>query len=184
MGRQAVLAVRRFSVLAAAAVFLSTPMASAFERQWHVGGGFGFAAFADGDTSTGPAIGIHGAYGLSDVFDLKVDLLGSRHTLENDQLRLLSTTAGIAYKMDVIRWVPYFGAQVGYYRLDGNQRPEGLPVNELGMSFDLGLDYAVRRNFGLGLQLRYHGFLADPLSSLGDAPLFTGLLRAEYRWGW
>ena len=33
-------------------------------------------------------------------------------------------------------------------------------------------------------EFRYHGFLADPLSSLGDAPLFTGLLRAEYRWGW
>ena len=184
MGRRAVLAVRRVSVLSAIAVFLWTPLASAFERQWHVGGGFGFAAFADGNTSSGPAIGVHGAYGLSDVFDLKVDLLGSRHTIENDRLNLLSSTAGIAYKMDVIRWVPYFGMQVGYYRLDGDRQPGSLPTNELGMSVDLGLDYAVKRSFALGLQLRYHGFLADPLSSLGDAPLFTGLVRVEYRWGW
>jgi hypothetical protein len=182
--RQPMLTRRGLPTLVAIAVLALTHSARAFERQWHVGGGVGFAAFADPDTSAGPAFGIHGAYGLSDVFDLKLDLLTSSHTIDNDPLRLLSGTAGIAYKMDVIRWIPYFGVQLGYYRLGGSQRPANLPQNELGMSVDLGVDYAVKRAFGLGLQLRYHGFLGDPLSSLGDAPLFTGLFRAEYRWGW
>ncbi len=175
---------RCLPVLIAGAVLVLTTPASAFERQWHIGGGAGIASFANGGTSSGPALGVHGAYGLSDVFDLKLDLLTSTHTIENDRLRLLSGTAGIAYKMDILRWVPYFGVQFGYYHLGGSQRPGELPEREAGMSIDLGLDYAVKRNFGLGLQLRYHGFLNNPMSSLGDAPLFTGLLRAEYRFGW
>ncbi len=175
---------RCLSVLAASAALVVAKPAAAFERQWHTGGGVGFATFADPDTGWGPAVGVHGAYGLSDVFDLKLDLLASNHTGGNDSVHLFSGTAGIAYKMDVIRWVPYFGVQFGYYRLGGEQRPGDLDTNQPGMSVDLGLDYAVTRHFGLGLQLRYHGFLGDPLSSLGDAPLFTTLLRVEYRFGW
>jgi len=182
--RQAMYAQHCFPILTVGALLALATPASAFERQWHIGGGVGVASFADGDTSTGPAVGVHGAYGLSDVFDLKLDLLASTHTIENDSLDLLSATAGIAYKMDVVRWVPYFGVQFGYYRLDGSQRPGDLATHEGGMSVDLGIDYAVRRNLGVGLQLRYHGFLSDPMSSLADAPLFTGLLRVEYRFGW
>jgi hypothetical protein len=175
---------RCLSALTASALLALTTSAGAFERQWHIGGGAGIAMFADPDTSAGSALGVHGAYGISDVFDLKLDLLTSSHTIESDRMRLFAGTAGIAYKMDVVRWVPYFGIQFGYYRLGGDQRPGENAIHEPGMSIDLGLDYAVKRHFGLGLQLRYHGFLSDPMSSLGDAPLFTGLLRAEYRFGW
>lgn len=173
---------RYLPLLAFGAILLNASSAFAFERQWHVGGGMGFAAFAERGVDAGPALGLHGAYGLSDVFDLKVDLLGSTHRVRGEGLSVFSSTAGIAYKMDVIRWVPYAGLEVGYYRLEG-ARPGNLMTNEAGFSIDLGLDYAVKRSFGLGVQLRYHGFLSDPAASIGDAPLFTGLLRAEYRWG-
>jgi hypothetical protein len=169
---------------AALAVSLTVPTAAAFERQWHVGGGAGIAAFADRGATPGPALSLHGAYGLSDTFDVRVAALGSTHQFEDHSFSVAAATAGLAYKLDVLSWVPYVGLQVGYYRLGSERHPGPVTPDQLGLSVDLGIDYAVRRHFGLGLELRYHGFLSDPMSSLADAPLFTGLLRAEYRWGW
>jgi hypothetical protein len=163
---------------------LSPARALAFEGQWHAGGGIGAGFFADSATRAGPAIGLHGAYGLSDYFDVKLEGLAALHSRDEHGLGLYAVSAGLAYKIDVIQWIPYVGVQVGYYRLSGTDRPGQLHPNELGMSVDLGMDYAVSRSFGLGLELRYHGFLSDPLASLGDAPYFSALLRAEYRWGW
>ncbi|HEX7451062.1 MAG TPA: hypothetical protein VF294_02190, partial [Polyangiaceae bacterium] len=52
--------------------------AHAFEREWHVGGGLGATAYPH-YYSVGPALGVNAAYGISDVFDLKLELLGSYH---------------------------------------------------------------------------------------------------------
>ena len=163
---------------------LAPTQAFAFEGQWHLGGGLGVGWFADGATSPGPVLDLHGAYGLSDYFDVKLEALGALHSRHDRGLGLYGASAGIAYKVDVIRWIPYVGVQFGYYRLSGTDLPGELRPNELGMSVDLGMDYAVSRSFGIGVELRYHGFLSDPLASLGDAPYFSGVLRAEYRWGW
>ncbi|MBN2197313.1 MAG: outer membrane beta-barrel protein [Polyangiaceae bacterium] len=172
------------STLAVLAVLGVVPSAEAFERQWHVGGGAGVATFADGETVAGPVGGLHGAYGISDTFDVRLALLGGTHRIGGEPLRLLGATSGIAYKLDVLAWVPYVGIQLGYYRLGGDSQPGGLARDQAGFSLDLGMDYAVRRHLGVGLELRYHGFLGDPFGSLAEAPYFTGLLRAEYRWGW
>lgn len=169
--------------VALALAFVAQP-ALAFERQWHLGGSLGAAIWADGGVPAGPALGAHGAYGLSDTFDLKLEVLASSHSRGSEALTWFGASTGLAYKLDVLRWVPYAGVQVGYYSLSGSLRPDPLSGGEPGMSIDLGLDYAFSRRFGLGLELRYHGFLGDPLASLGAAPLLTGLLRAEYRWGW
>jgi len=163
---------------------LLTARAHAFERQWHLGGGLGAGFFSDGDTSAGPALGLHAAYGLSDMFDLKVEGLAAMHSHQEESFQLLSGSAGLAYKLDVIQWIPYAGIQVGYYHLTGDVLPGNLSGHELGLSVDLGLDYAVSRSLGMGVQLRYHGFMNDPISSMADAPYFCALLRAEYRWGY
>jgi hypothetical protein len=168
---------------ALAAVGLPTPCAHAFEKQWHVGGEAGVNAFADGATAAGPAVGVYGAYGLSDMFDLGIEVLGSRHAREGKRFDLVGISAGVSYKLDVLRWIPYAGVELGYYRFLGDARPVALPENEAGFSLDLGLDYLLSSSVGLGVKLRYHGFLHDFPTSLGDAPLFTGLLRAEYHWG-
>ena len=167
-----------------AALLLATKLAGAFEDQWHLGGGSGAAMFAESETSPGPAVGLHGAYGLSDMFDLKLETLASTHLRDEQRFHLLSASAGLAYKVDVIEWIPYLGAQVGYYRLIGTSRPGKLAAHELGISVDVGVDYAISRGFGVGAQVRFHGFLHEPMGSMGDAPYFCGLLRAEHRRGW
>jgi hypothetical protein len=168
---------------ALAAVALLTRGAYAFEKQWHAGGEVGVNAFADGATAPGPALGVYGAYGLSDMFDFGIEVLGSRHARDGRNFELVGVSTGVFYKLDVLRWIPYAGLELGYYRFLGDTRPETLAENEAGFSLDLGLDYLLSSSVGLGLKLRYHGFLHDFPTSLGDAPLFTGVLRAEYHWG-
>lgn len=175
---------RRVALLLSLAILATAPVASAFERQWHVGGGGGVAILAEPGAKAGPLVGLHGAYGISDEFDVRVALLGSAHRLDGEPFDLYAATAGLAYKLDVLSWIPYAGVALGYYRLGKGPRPGDLSPNEPGFSVDLGLDYAVIRHFGVGVELRYHGFLGEGFTSLGDAPYFTGLLRAEYRWGW
>jgi len=175
---------RRGLLLSAfAAAALLAPRVWAFEKQWHVGGGLGVDAFADGESAPGPALGVYGAYGLSDMFDLGIELVGSRHVRDKRSFELVGISTGIWYKLDVLSWIPYAGLELGYYRFLGDTRPRALPENEAGFSLDLGLDYLLSESVGLGLKLRYHGFLHDFPASLADAPLFTGLIRAEYHWG-
>ena len=171
---------RNFSVgLSLAVVCLSAaPDAAAFERQWHLGGGLGAASFVGSDEPIAPAACLYGAYGLSDMFDARLEFTGSRHPLDDESHAVLySGAAGLAYKIDVIEWVPYVGLLAGYYSYD-------FRTGGIGFSTALGLDYAVSRNFGLGLQLRYHWTSSDVPTSLTEGEYFTAFLRAEYRWGW
>lgn len=169
-----------------AALFALFPtQARAYEEQWHFGGGFGVASFVRSDAALAPLIGAHAAYDVSDIFDLRVELLAAEHEfIPGEPTHFYSAAAGIVYKLDVLEWVPYVGILGGYYALDGPTWPSPLKQRELGVSIPLGLDYTFSRTFGMGAQIRYHGFMSDPMSSLSDAPYFTALLRAEYRAGW
>lgn len=174
-----------WAALAVALVGLMSPPARATEGQWHVGGGLGVASFAKSDRGTGPALGVHGAYELSDMFDAQLELSAASFSFaDGETTRFYGVMAGLHYKIDVIEWVPYFGLYGGLFRFDGDLRPAPLQERELGIAVPLGMDYSFSRSFAVGAQLRYHGFMSDPLSSLGDAPLFTALLRAEGRFGW
>jgi len=172
------------AIALAVVVVVAAPAAQAMEDQWHLGAGAGAGAFADADTTFGPVFGLHAAYGLNDMFDARLEGLVGLHERHHERFSLSGVSAGLSYKVDVIEWVPYFGVQFGVYHLGGPERPDKLGRNELGMSVDLGLDYALSRTVGLGAQVRFHGFLGDPLASLGEAPYLSALLRAEYRWGW
>ncbi|MEZ4221424.1 MAG: outer membrane beta-barrel protein [Polyangiaceae bacterium] len=176
------------SVVRSAAIGVAvTWSASAYaaEGQWHVGAGLGAASFPGTDAGYGPALGVQGAYELSDMFDLHLESSASQHVfLEGTQTRVFGASAGFVYKIDVIEWVPYLGLYGGVFRFEGDVVPTPLARTELGIGVPLGLDYSFSRNFAVGAQLRYHGFMSDPMSSLGDAAYFLALLRAEYRWGW
>ncbi len=175
----------RFAVALAAlaAVVLGTSRAQAFERQWHLGGGLGIATLKGSGSAVNPAANLYAAYGLSDMFDARLELLGTSHRLGTQRTEILSASAGIAYKIDIIRWVPYVDVLVGYYGFVGGPSPLGH-YGEPGASLGLGLDYSFSRSVAVGGQLRYHAFLRHPPQSLGDAPYFSALVRAEYRWGW
>ena len=163
----------RFSLLAAVAVVLSAPKAHAFEREWHLGGGLG-AATANG-YGLGPAVNLYGAYGLSDVFDLRLELAGSRHATVPDPAVLYGAKLALAYKIDVIQWIPYVAVSAGYLGVTRRVAPFTLGQPTAGLL--AGLDYAVTRNFGLGLALTYD-YAFHP-----GAAYANGFLRAEYRFG-
>jgi hypothetical protein len=169
---------------------LSAGSARAIERQWRLGGGLGFATLPRTDYGLGPALGLHGAYGLSDMFDAHAELETSLHWmspgegLDDERLALSSLGLGVSYKLDIIEWVPYFGLLGGYtHTWDNVLAAEGDPPfgrDELTLSAMLGVDYALRRDLGLGLALRYHLFA----SNFGDPQYLSVLVRAEHRFGW
>jgi hypothetical protein len=170
----------RYWLLLPALLALSTisGSAQAFERQWHLGASAGAVSPA-GKYSLGPAVGAYGAYGISDVFDLRLELLGSRHTRDAmPDAAVLSGAAGIAYKLDIIEWVPYGGLLAGYTwsseELPSSEGPHRSPT----VGFILGVDYGFSRSFGVGLAFR-----EDLLLQGGNAQGAL-LLRGEYRWGW
>jgi len=181
-------------VLAALAnLLVFTRPARAFEREWHIGGGVGFASLPETDYATGVAAGIHAAYGLSDMFDLRLELMASRHTYPPIEVPftpaalLLSAAAGPAYKLDVGDWIPYAALLVGYYAFLGNSPSvlglETPPDQSPGASVALGLDWGPLPHLGLGLQIRFHELFFDLPSSLEQTSAFSLLLRAEWRFG-
>lgn len=153
--------------------------ASAFEREWHLGAGMGVA---DGSgLSLSPALGAYAAYGLSDVFDARIEVTARGYQLgSSENPYALTASAGLVYKLDVLRWIPWGGVYAGYNGFFEAPRL-GLPYeqHDVVLGLGLGLDYAVTRSFGLGATLRFD----IPLSHT-DSELFDALLRAEYRWGW
>ncbi len=155
--------------------------AQAFEKQWHLGGGLGAVNASPSDIGLGLGANAYAAYGLSDMFDLKLDLGASNHAVElsqgtSERHNLYTATLGLSYKIDVIEWIPYFGIQAGALLDDF---PEGVGMNDrdLVLGGMLGLDYAVNRSFGLGIA-------NNLLFPLGGGSLVSLYLRAEYRPGW
>ena len=151
--------------------------ASAFERQWHLGAGVGVVL--PGETyATGGAAALHLAYGLSDVFDARLTLAGSMHESDDELSQKTSlglATLGLAYKLDIIEWVPYFGVRAGgYYFGEAPFAPYSRAGGALGGM--AGIDYSFSRSFAIGAELSY-----DEL--LPEGHVSGALLRAEYRWG-
>lgn len=171
---------QRAAILLVLAGFLGSPAARAFEKQWHVGGGIGARSVSESRVGLGPAVNAYGAYGLDDMFDVKLDFAASTHAFEvaagtSDRRSIYTTTLGISYKLDVLEWIPYFGAQLGWL---SSNLPEGLDMGTHGWVVGgmLGLDYAVTPSFGLGVMNQIH----IPLDGGSIVDLF---LRAEYHWG-
>lgn len=170
-------------LLVGAACFVAG-RAEAFENQWHLGGALGIAKHARVD-GVAPLVGVYGAYGLSDMFDLRLELGATRLHADGERVTYLSQAlGGVTYKLDVIQLIPYggvlVGASRGTHRLDDKAKDRFEPT----VSLLFGLDYALSRATGLGLAVGLH---AMPFEESGDATasvLTTVLLRAEHRFGW
>jgi hypothetical protein len=153
--------------------------AQAFEREWHLGAG---AGVANGTGLTwSPALGAYAAYGLSDVFDARLEVTARGYNLGSDaNPHALSAMVGLAYKLDVLRWVPWAGVYAGYLGfLDEPRADLTFKRSDVALGLGLGLDYGISRNLGVGITLRF-----DDTLTHSDASTFDALLRAEYRWGW
>jgi len=154
-------------------------VAEAFEREWHLGAG---AGVSNGNgLALSPALGAYAAYGLSDVFDARVELTARGYQLGSQRNpNALSALVGVAYKLDVLRWVPWAGVYAGYLVfLDAPPAKSAFKRNDLALGLGLGLDYAFTRKLGAGVTLHFDNALGR-----SNASTFDALLRAEYRWGW
>lgn len=177
----------------------SSSISQAFERQWHLGAGLGLGGFGrvagssvpfSDDGLKLPMVGAHAAYGLSDMFDARLELTWGLHSLDGspdvvdpelEQTHVVSAATGLSYKLDVIEWIPYLGLLAGYYGYFGGPAlaSDGLKPGgggDLGASLILGLDHALSRDVAVGVQLRYHRLLAGE-------DYFTAQLRVEHTWG-
>lgn len=172
---------RAFPVVLGFTVVLSLAKARpawAFENQWHLGAGLGVGNY---DRATvGPALGLHGAYGLSDSFDARLELLNSWHSSKPIAAALL----GITYKLDVIQLIPWGGLAFGGYYLSDAWAGKGRNNFEPGMAALVGLDYAWSREWGLSLAFGLHMLPFAEDRTPVALRYTTSMLRLEHRWGW
>ena len=191
--------VRKVTLSLALAAVLVAPSTSAFERQWHAGGGVGLVELKRGDFS-GAALGaeLDLTYGLSDMFNAMFEASYSPHVLTGPipgpvdmkgvpgpsvdvklpgKFESLTTVAGVAYTLDVLRWIPYVGVLAGTSYVHGPK----LSEVRFDWAIALGLDYQVARPLSVGLALRWHD---APSKSDPDTMLFQAWLRAAYTWGY
>jgi hypothetical protein len=151
--------------------------ARAFERQWHLGGGLGFVAPNSG-YSMAPTLALHAAYGISDVFDTRFVVAAAwPHPSDAKQPTsvLSMSTLGLAYKLDIIEWVPYIGVRAGAFGFGASpSQPYARFGGVLGTM--AGIDYSFSRSFAVGAE-----FAEDLLLPAGT--VLSGVLHAEYHWG-
>ena len=130
------------------------------------------------DKDLGWGVGVHGAYGLSDMFDAELELLLTENAVGDDKTSLLAATAGLAYKVDILQWIPYVGLLGGYYSYGGVPGPHG-ETKAVGAALQIGLDFLLTREVALTFDFRSHFSFKEEFYS----PLQTVMLGAEYRWG-
>jgi hypothetical protein len=173
----------------ATAVGLSTCLlahrAHAFEGQWHLGAGAGMMAFSGDSHYVMPELTLHGAYGISDTFDARLELGESIPLSSGSHARSLGyAEAALVYKLDVVEWIPWAGIGAGVFGATGGLQGAGRNPMQPAASLWLGLDYAFNREWGLGGAVSVHSFIADSArSSLRYAATSIGV-HVERRFGW
>ncbi|AUX21785.1 hypothetical protein SOCEGT47_022730 [Sorangium cellulosum] len=169
----------------ALAALLAPSQADAFERQWHAGAGIGYALLADGGSYPGIGGSVHLTYGLTDAFNALVELNTASHP--GGDLMMLGASAGAAYVLDILQWVPYVGLMAGAYdsvRLApcGSHGQPDCHSGRFGVSVPFGLDYTFSRQFAVGFAGKYT--LLVPGAGDGPGSYFTAFARAEFLWGY
>ena len=168
-----------FAVWLSLALSVMSDSARAFEREWHLGAA---AGISDGEgLGPSPALGAYAAYGLSDTFDARLELTARGYQVGRaENPNALSAMVGVAYKLDVLRWVPWAGAYVGYLGfLEAPRLDLPFKQHDAALGLGVGLDYGLSRQLGLGVTVRL-----DQAVTRMEASSFDALLRVEYRWGW
>jgi hypothetical protein len=166
-----------------AAALLAPRAAAAYERQWHAGASFGYAAVLGSPAFHGFGGALHLTYGLTDAFNLMAETSFTYHP--SGKALIAGGGVGAAYVVDILQWVPYVGAVVGAVdmaNLDPACGTNGAPAchaPRVNLAVPFGLDYQITRSFALGAMGRFQVLLAS------GPPSFTlgAFLKAEYIWG-
>jgi len=154
-----------------AALGLQSGRAEAYEEQISADVALGYSGLAANDRLPGnlPAIDLGAAVGISDWLVVRTAfgygaLLGGGDMLHVGRGRL-----EVAYLLDILQWVPFFGVGGGLWALQG---PSGLGLRPAGHLW-FGVDYLATREWTVGLDTR-----TGLLWQRGDTASFTeGQLR-------
>lgn len=182
MMRRAALAASAVAV-AASALLAGERSAGAVEREHQIGLELGVPMLVvhgnKNTVATGTSAGLHYTYGLSDAFNFVADAdSGVLFLGVPTPATLTHVNVGLAYVLDVLRWVPWGSAEVGGYGITGNSvGGTFLP----GAALAVGLDYRFDRSWAAGVVVREHLFVTN----ISLFPSLTeGFLRVGYTWGW
>lgn len=168
--------------------YIHLPKVHAAEHVKQIGVQFGFAGVAG---TEGYFSGYGGAlafsYSLTDALVLATNVTASSNQvvdpIKGGRSLLLSQSAGLLYRLDILHIVPYFGALAGLYEVIG-----AVPKTQFkfGIQLAAGLDYLFSRDFSMGIELRAHALPLDFLAKPDNpVPFYTTMfLKAEYVWGW
>jgi hypothetical protein len=163
--------------------------AGAVEREHQLGVNVGLPLLTIADKSTpdvGAAFGIHYGYGITDQFNFLAELQYSVLALNvfptdptTHPAQMLNADVGVTYVLDVLRWVPYFGALAGGYMMyGGTVQPNPLLLP--GAEIVVGLDYLVTPKWAVGVELSEHFLFTE---STVYTSYSTAFARTEFRWG-
>lgn len=181
-----------FALLLAVVAFASP--AKAFEKQQHIAVQAGpsllvVSGTEQSSTNIGAALGATYTYGVSDMFNLHASVTGSlfsaganaadKKPLPRQPLLLAGAHVGGSYLIDVLRWVPYVGADVGATAFAGHDfaAPRFFPS---ARAF-AGLDYQLDRHLAIGGLARQEFFVTKMSNYSSRTEL---LFKFEYAWGY
>lgn len=140
-------------------------------------------------TSTGAGGALHYIYGLTDQWNLTLDVssivvaANQKQDLEaspHDRPSVVHQGgAGVSYVIDILRWVPWIGIEGGACILGGGTMSQTTVLPDISAA--VGLDYQLSRTFAVGVTGREHFML----TKLDAYPSYlTGMLRFEVMWGY
>lgn len=165
--------------------WLFAPGAQAFQGQWHLGAGAGMMSYSGDSHYLMPELTLHGAYGISDTFDVRLELGESVPLASGGSDRSLGYAEGIlAYKLDIIEWIPWAGLGLGAFAASGGLQGAGRDPLQPAASLWLGLDYAFTRQWGVGAFLAMHSWVTDSTRSTPRYAATNFGIHFERRFGW
>lgn len=172
------------SAAAGLAALLAAPSAGAFERQWHAGASFGYALLTEPETYPGFGGRLHLTYGLTDAINLLAEFDMASHP--KGKIFSLGGSAGAAYVIDILQWVPYIGLSAGAYDLIaatacGGPGETPCHLGRFAFAVPFGIDYTITRSFAIGFAGKYA--LLIPAREFPGS-YFTAYARAEFIWGY
>jgi hypothetical protein len=175
--------------LAAVLAFAFGRQAGAVEQEHHFGVDLGLGILTISDKKApdiGAGAGFHYTYGITDQFNLIAEVQYSRVAWSapsptdppTHPANAWNADVGAAYVLDVLRWIPYFGALGGAYVLDGGTIPGNLVLP--GAEVVVGLDYLLTPVWSVGVEGSEHFLFTD----MALYTSFTNVVaRAEFIWG-
>jgi hypothetical protein len=163
--------------LVAVALLVLTPAsARAYEDQVALSVDAGYAYAQHGIPTHGAGFGVGAGIGLGDTFTLVFRGGYAAHPGNLSTAHVLSVSAEALYIVDILTWVPFFGAGVDGHLIVR----DGTPRGNFEVHGIVGLDYLHSRTLAFGLDVRV-GYL--PFEPTTD--VMRGLhLQAGFRVSW